>query len=101
MAIDFAALEARVAAASIRHLANANVLINGQSIRGIFDSSHAMAPVGAVGIAGLQPTVTVLTSAITGDPVGQAVVVSGHQFVCAAHEPDGSGMSVLLLERAS
>jgi hypothetical protein len=73
--------------------------VNGQAVRGIFDNGFALGSVG-IGMAGTQPTLRLRTADVTADPVGQAVSVNAVAYTVAAHEPDGTGVSVLMLERA-
>ena len=74
--------------------------VAGQAVRGIFDNGFALGDVGMAGIAGNQPVLTVPTASVPASPVGSAAVVNAINYVVAAHEPDGTGMSRLLLERA-
>lgn len=73
--------------------------VAGQAVRGIFDNGFALGSVG-VGMAGTQPSLQVRTADVAADPVGQAVTVNTVAYNVAAHEPDGTGVSLLLLERA-
>jgi hypothetical protein len=43
---------------------------------------------------------TVPTAGLSADPVGQTAVVGGTSYLVAAHQPDGTGVSTLMLERA-
>lgn len=74
--------------------------VGGVSVRGIFDNGHTLATVANAGMSGTLPTLTLPTVAVTASVVGQTVVVGGTSYVCTAHEPDGTGVSVLMLERA-
>ena len=73
--------------------------VNGAAVRGIFDNGFALGSVG-IGMAGTQPTLRLRTAEVAADPVGQAVSVNAVAYTVAAHEPDGTGVSVLMLERA-
>jgi hypothetical protein len=73
--------------------------VNGAAVRGIFDNGFALGSVG-IGMAGTQPTLRLRTADVAADPVGQAVSVNAVAYTVAAHEPDGTGVSVLMLERA-
>jgi hypothetical protein len=73
--------------------------VNGAAVRGIFDNGFALGAVG-IGMAGTQPTLRLRTADVTADPVGQAVSVNAVAYTVTAHEPDGTGVSVLMLERA-
>lgn len=100
MPANFAALEARVNNAVFAHLANTQAQINGGApVAAIFDNGFALGSVG-IGMAGTQPTLRLRTADVAADPVGQAVVVGAVSYTVAAHEPDGTGVSVLMLERA-
>ena len=68
----------------------------GEPVVGILDRGYALGNVGLVGMAGTQPVFTCPTPA--GDPVGQVLMVGADRYVVAAHEPDGTGVSRLLLE---
>ena len=68
----------------------------GQPVRGILDRGYALGNVGLVGMAGTQPVFICPTPA--GDPVGQLLKIGANSYVVAAHEPDGTGVSRLLLE---
>ena len=72
----------------------------GAAVVGIFEASYAPGGVG-IGMAGTQPVFTLPTSSVLGDPVGATLQTAGATFVVAAHEPDGTGISRLLLEAAA
>jgi hypothetical protein len=54
-----------------------------------------------LGMATSQPSLTLASADVSTDPVGAAVLVGAVAYVVAAHEPDGTGVSRLLLEVAS
>ena len=74
--------------------------VNGVVVRAIFENDYSLGGVGLAGMSGTQPTLMLPTASISADPVGQAAVVDGTSYVVAAHEPDGTGISLLRLERA-
>lgn len=74
--------------------------VGGVSVSGIFDNGYALGGVGAMGMASSQPMLTLATANVPANPVGTAVVVGGGNYLVGAHEPDGTGMSRLLLEAA-
>lgn len=74
--------------------------VAGSAVQAIFDNGYALGAVGVVGVAGSQPSLTLPTASVPANPVGSAAVVSGANYLVAAHEPDGTGMSLLLLEAA-
>jgi hypothetical protein len=70
----------------------------GQPVSAIFDNSFAVGSVGVMGMATSQPVLNLRTVDVGADPVGQIVQVDAATYLVAAHEPDGNGMSRLLLE---
>lgn len=102
----FAACEQRSNAAVMLRLANARISINGATaIAGIFDNDYILAEAGATGLAASAPAVTVPTSAVPTVFSGVPLQVQGaggtSLWKIAEHHPDGTGLSVLLLERAA
>lgn len=73
-----------------------SAVLDGVAVVGILDKGYSLGNVGLVGMAGTQPVFTCPTPA--GDPVGQVLTVGADRYVVAAHEPDGTGVSRLLLE---
>lgn len=101
----FAALEQRANAAVLDTLSNALVrLAGGHQVPAIFDQDYVVATVGDAGMAATAPAVTVPTSAVPRPFSGIAVEVTYlgavTRWKAAEHHPDGTGLSVLLLERA-
>lgn len=75
--------------------------VAGSTVRAIFDDAFALGSVGPAGVASTQPVLTVPTADVPAHPVGAAVLVGASAYTVAAHEPDGTGVSRLLLERAA
>ena len=75
--------------------------LGGVAVQGIFDKAYQFADVGGSGMAATQPVYTLATSAVPANPVGTTLVVGGVSYSVAAHEPDGTGVSLLLLERTA
>lgn len=75
-----------------------NATLAGVAVAGIFDAAYQMADVGT-GMASTAPVYTLATSAVPASPVGTTLVVNAVIYTVAAHEPDGTGVSRLLLER--
>ena len=75
--------------------------VGGVSVAVIFDNANALGAVGPFGMASTQPSVTLPTAQVPVDPIGTTVVVGGGTYLVAAHEPDGTGVSRLLLESAT
>ena len=67
----------------------------------IFDNGYAAGNVGAMGIASTQPTLTLPTASVPAYPVGVTAVVASVSYTVAEHQPDGTGVSMLYLERTS
>ena len=100
MSAPFAAFEARANQAVFARLANTSATVAGVVVEGIFDNAYQLGSVGQAGFASTQPVLTTATSGLPTDPVGQLAVVNGKNYTVAAHEPDGTGLSVLMLEAA-
>lgn len=95
----FAALEYRVNNAVFARLANASVSIEGaQAVGGIFDAEYATASVGVMGMATSSPVVQMLSPDVPANVEGLSIVVNDAAFVVVASEPDGTGITRLLLE---
>lgn len=78
-----------------------NATLAGVAVRGIFDNAYLQGDVGGAGMAGAQPMFSLATSDVPADPVGASLVVNSTTYRVAAHEPDGTGVSVLMLERTT
>lgn len=77
--------------------------INGQAVRGIFDRHYATAMplAAAAGLSASSPALTLPTAGLPAEPVDAIVSgLDGASWRVVEHQPDGTGMSVLLLERA-
>lgn len=77
-----------------------NATLAGLPVRAIFDRDYAQAEVGFSGMATTSPALTLKTSDVPAASVGLAVVVAGSDYRIAEHKPDGTGISVLMLELA-
>lgn len=100
--MSFASLESRVNASVLKHLANVRLTIDGGAeIDGIFRNAPATVDVG-IGMTSSAPSLTVDTANVPADPVGRTVqIANGTTYRIAAQEPDGTGLTVLILEKAS
>ena len=74
--------------------------LDGVVVPAIFDAAFALGSVGAYGMASTQPSLTLSTAHVPALPIGKTVVVDAVSYLVAAHEPDGTGVSRLLLELA-
>jgi hypothetical protein len=120
MQAPFADLEALVNRETVAHLSNAVATLAGVEVRGIFAGPHTRGDVGMLGMADARPTFMLLTADIPAsllrwfdpefdaetplpdvspDPVDWRLVVRGLTYVVTEHEPDGTGMSTLVLKR--
>lgn len=77
------------------------VTLNGVSVPALFDAGYALAQVGPYGMASSQPALTLATASVPATPVGATAVANGTTYVVATHEPDGTGISRLILEVAA
>ena len=76
------------------------ITLNGVVLAAIFDNANALGSVGPYGMASTQPALTLPTIQVPANPIGLAVVVGGVSYLVAGHEPDGTGISRLVLELA-
>jgi len=93
----FANLEAVVNATVLNHLANVRVEIGGATVPGIFRKPSAVDPLGG-GMANTIPSVQVASSAVMADPVGQQIAIAGVPYLIVEPQPDGTGMTTLIVE---
>lgn len=96
LAAPFARLESRLNAAVLSRLSNVVAQLNGAPVAGVFDNGYALGAVGQSGMASGQPVLTCATPLF--DPVGATVGIGQDSYLVVAHEPDGTGMSRLILE---
>lgn len=75
--------------------------VGGASVQVIFDNASQGTRVGLLGMAGQQPAITCKTADLAADPVGLAAVVGSTTYTITQHEPDGTGISLCLLEIAA
>jgi len=107
----FADLESRVSGAVFSHLSNARVTFeDGRVVFGIFDQPFAQSDLGSAGFAAERPTLRLPSSDVPPswwstyagapfDVVDAQLTVRDTLYQVVRHEPDGSGMSTLVLER--
>lgn len=111
MTLRFADLESRVSGAVVAHLSNARVTFDdGRSVFGIFDQPFAQSDLGSAGFAAERPTLRLSSGDVppawwgsyAGEPfdvVDSQLTVRDTLYQVVRHEPDGVGMSTLVLER--
>ena len=74
--------------------------LNGVTVTGIFDNGYMQALVGQTGVATTTPSYQLATASVPANPVGKAMVINSLNYTVAEHQPDGTGVSMLYLERA-
>lgn len=74
-----------------------NGTLAGADVRGIFDQAYVAAGAG-MGMSSTVPTFTLPTASVPASPVGKLLVVGSVTYAVAEHEPDGTGVSLLVLE---
>lgn len=80
-----------------------SVTLDGQAREAIFDADYQLAPFGAAAVGGMatsQPMLTLPTSNVPASPVGKTAIVGSTTYTIVEHQPDGTGVSRLMLERA-
>lgn len=87
-------------------------MLAGVEVQGIFDNPYEQSHVGGAGLASSRPTFTLATASMQPrlldwfddfaepvDPLDLRLDINGTAYQVVAHEPDGAGLSVLVLER--
>ena len=109
----FADLESRVSGAVFAHLSNAVATFDdGRQVAGIFDQPYAQSDIGSAGFAAERPTFRLPSASVPPDwwsrfageafdVVDVQITVRDVLYQVVRHEPDGTGMSTLVLERAA
>lgn len=75
-------------------------VLGGQAVQGVFDNGYALSDGGFSGMASSRPTFTLPTQLVPSPAVGAVLVVGGEEYAVAEHQPDGTGVSLLILELA-
>jgi hypothetical protein len=86
----------------VEHLASyftdfgTDAVIGGASVRGVFDNEY----VTSLGLVdGTHPVFLASSSAVSSSSVGDLITVGGVSYSIGRVEPDGTGMTRLILER--
>lgn len=70
-----------------------------------FDNGYALGNVGLMGMASSQPAIVLPTAQVPAEPVATSVVITAGEgtgsYTVAEHQPDGTGISRLVLEVAA
>ena len=72
----------------------------GQPVRGIFEAPVQRQGLGDALALAADPTFTLPTASVPANPFGAALTVPQGSFKVREHLPDGTGVSVLLLDKA-
>ncbi len=106
MASNFAALEARLNMAVLSRLSNTDATLDGDLVTGIFDNAYTATDPGLYGMASTAPVFTLASAAVPASVIGKTLTVGettattdAVNYQVAASEPDGTGITRLLLER--
>lgn len=77
-----------------------DALLDGVAVQGIFERAYMTAGAG-MGMSSTAPAFTLPSSAVPASPVGKPLVIDGANYAVAATEPDGTGITLLILERTA
>lgn len=72
-------------------------VLAGTAVRGIFDGAYVSAGAG-LGMACSVPAFTLPTASVPAEVVGSTLAIDAVSYFVAEHQPDGTGVSILLLE---
>ena len=75
--------------------------VNGAQVAVIYTADYTPASVGSFGMASSSPAIELRTQDVPPSPAGKPVTVNGAAYTIAEHQPDGTGMSVLILTGAA
>lgn len=91
----FAAIETATASAAVAALANASATLGGGTVSGIFDAAF-LDTFGIV--ANTSPALLIKSTDIGTAAVGSNVVIGATTYTIAEIQPDGTGMTRLMLK---
>jgi hypothetical protein len=94
--MTFATLKSRVNDAMVAKLLTDAATLNGAAITGKFDNAYT----DPLGFSGSSPALTCASADVSAAAQGMAVVVDAVNYTIAAIKPDGTGMTVLVLQEA-
>lgn len=79
--------------------------LDGAAVVGIFDRAYEQGAIGISGMASGQPVFTLPASSVPAAVVGKALVIAAGlgagSYLVAESQPDGTGLTVLVLERTA
>lgn len=73
--------------------------VNGTTVTGIFDEQYVDVLVGTIPVVGVKPTFQAASSDLVGVAAGDHVVVRATNYEVVTPQPDGSGSTMLILEK--
>jgi|APSaa5957512535_1039671.scaffolds.fasta_scaffold122586_3 hypothetical protein len=71
------------------------------TVKGIFDNDFFEVEVGEVGVQGNQPRFFCASADISGLGEGDAIVIGGVTYNAIREEPDGTGVSLIILRESA
>jgi hypothetical protein len=95
--VSFALLQAQTNASVLATLANAEVLIGGVKVPGIFRNPSSVANLGH-GAADTSPTVVVASNAVPANAADDVIQIDGVPYAIVNPAPDGTGLTTLTVE---
>lgn len=95
MSAPFAAIETALASGVVAALANVTATIGVASVEGLFDNEY----VEFRDVAGTRPVLRAVSTEVSSVIEGTAVTVNAVSYTVAGIQPDGTGMTLLVLER--
>lgn len=97
--MPFSDLEARLNASVMKHLSNSEALFDGASdaVSGEFRKPYE-ASNGGVGMAGAAYTFRLADADVPFEPEGKRVTIRGVAYLVNLAEPDGTGLTTLILD---
>lgn len=78
-----------------------NGTLAGQPVRGIYDAPFAVESMGAAGVLATEPSFRLASSSVPGNIFGAALVIPQGSFTVREAHPDGTGLTTLLLSKAT
>ena len=73
----------------------------GQPVRGIYDAPFIVEPMGAAGMLAAEPSFRLASSSVPGSVFGAALVIPQGSFTVREAHPDGTGLTTLVLSKAT
>lgn len=93
---DFSALAARMDADIYTHLSDPATL-DGEAVRGMFQAPWQQPRMGTMGTGIVEPVLVVRDADAAETAEGSTVEVAGHAYEVVSIEPDGTGLTALVL----